>query len=252
MSSDRPTSAQNQELLSKMSTNSSAYVRNGLSVAPEKASDLDVPRAGNDMTLASSWRSVPDPTKADIELCDIILKEKTIDMENREFISPDAIDALLTEDVIEKELKDKTGRVPLSLVVDYVLNEPAIKIFATLVCCDLVDKMVDFYQCRLSDHHLPFDSNKRTTRPEGNLLMTWRHKHRHEFTVNQWMFLAPVFTKDVFSYTLDRRCPLPITSTGSEQQGGLTGSVVEVRVHEAHQKVLEKVCSSETRLESQF
>jgi hypothetical protein len=36
------------------------------------------------------------------------------------------------------------------------------------------------------------------------------------------------------------------------QQGGLTGSVVEVRVHEAHQKVLEKVCLSETRFESQF
>ena len=248
MSSDRSTPAQKQEELSKSeSKNSSAHVPNGSSGARVSASNSDVPRTCNDVTLPPSLHSAPDLGTTDKELSEIILQKKTKDKEGKEFISPDAIDALLTRNVIEHELKGKTRDVALPLVVEYVLNAPAIKVFAILVCCDLVDKMVDVYKSRISDHHLPFeepDHNQRTTRPESALLANWRYKHQHEFTTNQWMFLAPVFTKDTFFYTLDRRCPLPITSMESGQQGGLTGSVVEVRVHEAHQKVLEKVCSS--------
>jgi hypothetical protein len=182
MSSDRPLSAQNQEWLSKISTNSSAHVRNGFSIVPEKASNLDVLRTGNDMMSASTSYSAPNPTKTDKELSEIILQKKIKDKEGKEFISPDAIDAILTKNVIEKELEGQTKDVPLSLVVEHVLNAPAIKIFAILVCCDLVGKMVDVYHSRLSDHHLPFeepDPDQRTTRPESALLMTWRHKHRH-------------------------------------------------------------------------
>ncbi|CAM1509806.1 Fc.00g001410.m01.CDS01 [Cosmosporella sp. VM-42] len=192
----------------------------------------------------------------DGDLGDRISDQSCKNTDDRWFVPADAVDGLAPRDVIKKELEGKTGNVPLSSLVDYVLNKPAIKVFLTLAYCYNMDAMVDIYRSGLCDEHLPIEQDianstkqvslrtlnaNSTSQPDWTPIIPWGGRRRREFLDRQWLFLAPVFTMDQFIYTLlSKQCPLPITNTKPGTQGGLSGSVNEVEVHPAHQKVLKK------------
>jgi hypothetical protein len=188
--------------------------------------------------------STPRSDNMEDVLYEKILSHLRQDMDKKNFVPADAIGKLACEEVIRSELQGKTGNVPLASVVEYVLHKPAIKVFLILASIDHTDAMLGFYHSGLTDRHLPIEekTNGGSVCREWAPAQSWKKsKHRHDFTEYQWRFLTPVFTNEQFVYTLDKRCPLPITRRDQSQQGGLTGSVAEVEVHEAHQKVLEKV-----------
>ena len=182
--------------------------------------------------------------------------------DGKEFVPADAIESLSPRDVVEAELVGKTGDAPLDLLLDYVLNKPAIKIFLTLTFRGRANAITHFYSIGVCDADLPIDLDQppySTLPKQSHAALTppmtsqrsftsprsWGKAHCYDFTRDQWLFLAPVFTKEQFTYRLHKQCPLPITGTGTpfSPHSGLSGSVSEIEIHPAHQKVLKKVRS---------
>ncbi|KAM0427798.1 hypothetical protein ACHAPT_007255 [Fusarium lateritium] len=227
------------------------------------------------MDSAESRVSAPVATDnavdADLDLRDKIFDAMKENNEGKEFIPADVIACLASRDAVEAELMHKFKNDLLTKLVDYVLNKPAIKVFLILVSCQKISAMAKIYDSGFGDHHLPLDEQnstnggKRQTQLQSlsqhdsscsvlNPLLSWRLADRREFLEKQWVFMAPVFTREKFAYKLHTRCPLPFIPFSDEEQiengtrGGLSGSVQEIKVHEAHQKVLVQKDGKSTRV----
>lgn len=191
-------------------------------------------------------------------LAEVIYTQQETNIDERDFLPANIIESLQNQARIKAELNTCQ---PLSTLVDslteYILNRPAIKIFLTLVACELTADIIHFDNMGLSDHDLPIDRDQiaakknairtlgsgREITPGQPLPPAWGPKARGDFATKQWLFLAPVFTRDNFRRVLDKRCPLPFfdMSHSTKPVTGFSGLVREIRVHEAHQRVVPKV-----------
>ncbi|KAI8677917.1 Protein kinase domain-containing protein [Fusarium keratoplasticum] len=203
----------------------------------------------------------PTDSMDDLDLRDKISEATQGNIEGQEFIPADAIVWLASRESVEAELMDWFSDERVAGLANYVLTKPAIKVFLILVMCKNIRAMDKIQGSGFGDQHLPLDEQiitkdgKRQRQlqslsqlpdsgPVLEPLRSWRVADRREFLEKQWAFMAPVFTPMKFVYKLHNRCPLPfIPFTDKEWAqgvtlGGLSGSVKEIKVHEAHQKVL--------------
>ncbi|KAL6357016.1 hypothetical protein LRP88_10633 [Fusarium phalaenopsidis] len=216
-----------------------------------------------------------DDTMGDVMDVDLDLRDKIFDAmqennEGKEFIPADVIACLASRDAVEAELMGKARHGRLARLIDYIFNKPAIKVFLILVSCDNVGAMDEISASGFGDKHLPLDEQVTTNggKRQSQLqslsqncdagsvldpLLSWRLAQRRVFLEKQWVFMAPVFTREKFAYKLHNRCPLPFIPFNEKDHaqngthGGLSGSVQEIKVHEAHQKVLPQMVSNSTQ-----
>lgn len=183
-------------------------------------------------------------------------------VDGKQFIPADVMESLSIKDVVEAELKGKTGDTPVALLVDYVLNKPAKKVFLTLAFRGRTDALPYFHNLGISDGDLPIDleptpsssnvpgPSREVSNPDSSSYKSctspgsWEKRDCYDFNRDQWLFLAPVFSKTEFTYQLHKQCPVPVITVMSVPHGGLQGSVSEVELHPAHQQVLTKVLFS--------
>ncbi|KAL2694700.1 hypothetical protein Neosp_001286 [[Neocosmospora] mangrovei] len=194
----------------------------------------------------------------DADLCDKIYSAMQENTEGKEFIPADVIASLVSRGAVEAELVDIVKGDKLVKVVNYVLNRPAIKIFLILALSDHIEAMPNICDSGFGDEHLPLGEQPTIgggkqlqslgqdtdTTSVLSPLLSWKLVKRRRFLEKQWAFMAPIFTKERFAHRLHPRCPLPfIPFTENDQAqngtwGGMSGSIQEIKVHAAHQKVL--------------
>ncbi|CZR54710.1 uncharacterized protein PAC_04594 [Phialocephala subalpina] len=126
------------------------------------------------------------------------------------------------------------------------------KIFAVLVCQNLVGSISGFIAEGLTDEDMPFNNVDRSSpkkafdlrsrlRPDRPIHCTreWKRAQIDGFSRAQWWFLAPVFEHSKESdghWELDQNCPLPfIEDNQSSQKAGGFSRSWSVKIHPAHQ-----------------
>src|SRR3569833_505524 len=66
----------------------------------------------------------------------------------------------------------------------------------------------------------------------------WSNRTLETFELYQWLFLAPIFTKDRFQHVFSEKRPLPFIRKEGAPKVGFFSRVYQVEIHEAHQHVL--------------
>ena len=128
-------------------------------------------------------------------------------MDHRMFVPANSIRELITKETIDLELS-RVGKA--SEVLSRHILSRASKVFAILVYTKMASSTEDLLTAGLSDDSLPVTiQGLEDTTP-------WSYDDMSLFCDSQWMFLAPVFTKDRFVYELPGTCPLPFTSINQD------------------------------------
>ncbi|KAJ3546129.1 hypothetical protein NM208_g2163 [Fusarium decemcellulare] len=219
------------------------------------SSPIPVELEGQCTDNAVTFPEHPSPSSpAKMNLCERIIGEVIENTNKLLFVPADVIDALSSRPVVEAELKNHASGDLLNKLVDYVVEGRATKVFLTLAVDDRTNLIKELYGSGLCDDHLPLEKdttktddaavrpmNKIDFPPDWKPFHRWSKKARFDFCEKQWYFMAPVFTKKMFSHKLPKRCPVPLITEKLDHRGGLSGSVNEVGIHEAHQKVLPKM-----------
>lgn len=192
------------------------------------------------------------------------LKQKFVDgwkqscIDKKEFVPKSCLDAHITKENIEAELK-RQDIVVTTKLVDFIQTK-AKKLFAILVYARMPEAISGCYDHQLMDDHLPVILRKvdnvlkffslsenepsdvsfedasavfLTDRKDGT--WKWNRDRFHDFYENQWKFISPVFKRERYRYKLYRQHILPFESVGKEKGGGFS-KVYPVTIHDAHQQ----------------
>lgn len=204
----------------------------------------------------------PDVTTHDLE-DRIRARSLKSSYDGKDFLPQDAIEALTSPEIVRFHLQAKletlatTDDHSLQPLVNYVINpnDPGKKLFLILAFCEELEKLSAFQDAGFRDKHLPiaiernpairdrycYNVRSMNTNDFWEVFSGWKTKDLEDFNAKQWRFLAPVFTPTTFDYHLSQDCPLPILERIGHQKGGHFSTVFEVKIHEAHQQVLDKV-----------
>jgi serine/threonine protein kinase len=173
---------------------------------------------------------------------------------NHKFFLPiSALDSLVTEKTIERELR---GTIPT-----FALERPHLpsqiartscKLFAILAYLEKGSLITAFLDENITDSGLPLEAPLALARQENQARLPKVFSNRPWRDVNdfyrvQWYFLAPVFDRIHEHYELDDNVVLPFIKNeeSSAQQGGYS-EVWEVQIHPAHHKLRSSlVCGKE-------
>ena len=193
-----------------------------------------------------------------LDLKEMILDEMCENTDYQTFLPADMIENLTTPALVESEL-EKEG-VPFSPELVQFASGPGKRVFLTLVFVEHVAVLPSLFSEGFSDADLPIDFDRRSwkkmtaflpvttldprTNAPNNRKVTrfsvqdWESLGRLEkFVSDQWLFLAPIFTKEKFRYSLFRKQRLPfVPSSRGEvnQKDGFFSQVSRVQVHRAH------------------
>ncbi|KAI1124586.1 hypothetical protein F5Y10DRAFT_280061 [Nemania abortiva] len=137
-------------------------------------------------------------------------------------------------------LKDVDGTDLDNLVVYAQQNA---KVFLTLVFSQTLKCVRPLWEAGFTDKHLPvargphweiFTLNggrKHECFSRGK----WTHARKETFTIKQWVFLAPILSKDRFSYSLHADQPLPfVPSEAVSSDRGNFGLVSKIMIPAGH------------------
>jgi len=154
-------------------------------------------------------------------------------MDHRMFVPANSIRELITKETIGLELsRVEKASEELSR---YILSR-ASKVFAILVYTKMASSIEDLLIAGFSDNSLP------VTIQGLEDATPWSYDDISLFCDSQWMFLAPIFTKDRFVYELQGTCPLPFTSINQDSTRMSAFSIVqETTIHPAHQNIISLV-----------
>lgn len=187
------------------------------------------------------------------------------------FIPSDKIEELSSARIVQSVLDDSSiDAAEVENLMQYVLNQPAKKLFLLLVLCERIEwaTVLRTGRHKFNDLDLPIDlsyTNDPSTHSTNGETEEERERQRWpaEFTsltsstrgsieLYQWWFLAPVFTISKFYHEFDKRIPLPFVERYAISKEGSFGCVREVIMHQAHQNVIQRVsyCSPLLRPDS--
>ncbi|KAF4857087.1 hypothetical protein CGCSCA4_v000201 [Colletotrichum siamense] len=180
----------------------------------------------------------------------------------QEFLPEGYLDKLITRNALRDDLfVDKADLdAKDENLIDFIITS-AKKAFATAYCAvgsggsALLPTMMYFQSIGFSDKALPIE-DLRTVEPTRNaqteipfpfshinrnmaLRRTWAPMRIRNFYRTQWMFLAPVFSRDHFHHVLSPNVVLPFVWVGNVTKDGRFSKVYEVEIHENHQKLLD-------------
>jgi serine/threonine protein kinase len=164
---------------------------------------------------------------------------------NRKFFLPiSALEALVTEDAIGRELR---GTIPA-----FALERPHLpsqiartsrKLFAILVYLGKGSLITAFLDEHITDSDLPLEVPLALVGQENQGMLSKVFANRRSRDINdfcrvQWYFLAPIFDRLHEHYELDDNMVLPFIKNeeSSAQQGGYS-EVWEVKIHPAHHQL---------------
>ena len=195
--------------------------------------------------------SDPGPSDDDMSVSHVIHTRQEQDEDGRDYVPQDIVDFLKHRAAISKELK-KSGVSSGSItkITEYILKTPATILFFALAASNLSVDIVHFHDLGFSDRDLPIERHDvagdairrlqsgRQVQCEEVLPSTWLPINRNTFLMNQWLFMAPVFTNETFSHVLHKKCPIPFSTAvnATRPKTGLSGSVREIHLHRAHLK----------------
>ena len=193
----------------------------------------------------------------------------------RYFIANNDLRRLITPESVLRQMRSEKslGDVQIPEEAGRKISEHAHKLFAILVYVRLGQHILRFLEDGIDDTHLPFVrrnspnesrkfslcSSKSQYQPI-NCMADWDHGDIRDFAKTQWYVLAPVlkFTNEVEHYELEPHCIPPwmedhecdaSDDKGKAVSGGF-GSVWKVRIHPAHQRVIEDASLGETGVSS--
>jgi serine/threonine protein kinase len=173
------------------------------------------------------------------------LSRALISLSNRKYFWPiSALDALVTEEAIERELR---GRIPaLGLERSHLPSQIARtsrKLFAILVYLEKGSLITAFLDENITDSDLPLEAPLARVGQENRGRLSKVFANRPSRDINdfcrvQWYLLAPIFNRLHEHYELDDNVVLPFIENGesSAQQGGYS-EVWEVKIHPAHHQL---------------
>jgi hypothetical protein len=199
-----------------------------------------------DPLVISKFQNTRDYHVASQALRTRIAKAKIMSaMDHRAFVPTSSIHELITEESIKLELSH-TRLLPQSLsrfILPFILSK-ASKIFAILVYIKKTENIEDFWFRGLSDEVLPV-AIPGLAALELSVFNSWDFDNVSDFYEAQWLFLAPIFTKEKFVYELEDACPLPFTSINPRSEKMSAFSIVqEATIHPGHQRIIPSVSSS--------
>ncbi|KAH0432247.1 tol-like protein [Colletotrichum camelliae] len=166
-----------------------------------------------------------------------------------EFLPEGCLDDLINREALRDDLFSEKGALDLEdeKVIDFI-NTRAKKVFATTYCVlgrggsELVTTMKYFLSVGFSDKVLPIEdlrSHRKRSKALVALQKTWVPMRIRNFYQAQWMFLAPVFSRDHFHHVLSANIVLPFVWVNKVTKEGRFSKVYEVKIHENHQKLLD-------------
>jgi hypothetical protein len=198
--------------------------------------------------LQDDSRLASDRTRP--RLSEMIVNTIVQNIDGAAFVPSNVRDILGIQNIIQALFRSVGDDDQLTSVVRYVLVKPALKIFLLLICCNLERDISFFFSTGLCDDNLPLMGVKVDGRAGFQAVLgestqwwpappSWSDLERAEFLSHQWVFTAPVFTRDCFIYRLDERCPFPFVDTLKSVEGAV--SEMNIEVHDAHQRDKAKV-----------
>ncbi len=165
--------------------------------------------------------------------------------DRHDFLPEGCIDKLITEDAVMRELGITPEAKEIEKnrkLLDFILKDGR-KIFAILLVSqfkgdDLQKAIAQFRRNKIGDISLPiteetkikvpfFNPPKRPKKP-------WDTRSIRSFCIEQWLFLAPVFSSERLNLELHANDILPFTGQGSDVKSGAFGKVYQVTVHPQH------------------
>jgi hypothetical protein len=157
----------------------------------------------------------------------------------QEFLPQSSVAKFITEAAIVEELEDELDNDKDKDLVDFILQS-AKKVFATAIISsiggnDLYKAMKKFKDNNFHDDRLPLKRDAMSELPcfQGKF---WNKLRTHNFLKNQWIFLAPVFTKSKFKLDLEPEHIFPFTWVSNDAKEGTFSNVYQVTIHESHQE----------------
>ncbi|KAH8890108.1 HET-domain-containing protein [Thozetella sp. PMI_491] len=197
----------------------------------------------------------------------VLLKERIYDelirsTGEQEFLPANFIDLFTARERVIEVLNEEGVEYDDDLLA-YASGEGK-RVFLTLVDIEKLEALQSLYEEGFNDSHLPVGETKTDRKRVGrkkimyeirsldeasNTLRAdrwdsfaqdmWNNQSLKSFINTQWLFLAPVFTKDKFRYVFHQKRPLPyIDDGGAASKAGFFSRVTQVRIHDAHQQVL--------------
>ncbi|KAF5005062.1 hypothetical protein FDECE_8478 [Fusarium decemcellulare] len=84
-----------------------------------------------------------------------IQRDIHLNKDGKKFLPADTIDKLVCREIIETELGGEVSDWELASLIEFILHEPAKKVFLTLALCGDINSMIDLWKSSLCDEHLP-------------------------------------------------------------------------------------------------
>lgn len=160
------------------------------------------------------------------------------------FLPEGALSTIVTGSTISSCLLN-----PLPELIEYVSRQ-ARKLFAIAISIghleeELQSTVENFKTHGFTDANLPIALEKDGRR----LFRRWRRHDVYQFSEVQWKFLAPVFEKDIFEYSVPAQCVLPLRGVReSKTTHGAFSRVSQVVLDKDHQHGLFTVCFTINRI----
>ncbi|KAM5365676.1 hypothetical protein ACJA88_012412 [Fusarium oxysporum] len=177
-----------------------------------------------------------------------MIQNKMKGMNGMKFLPADMIEKLCTAENVERVLQDSSLQASeRTASAKFIITRPVKRQFLLLAYCENIEWMPKLVgsENQFDDSHLPVyekygclvvDYANSKSYPDTKSSCTMRRRDKLLFLGYQWIFLAPIFTRDQFHRELDVKVPLPFINKYPPLSRGSFGSVCKALLHKAHHK----------------
>ncbi|KAK3361555.1 heterokaryon incompatibility protein-domain-containing protein [Lasiosphaeria ovina] len=212
----------------------------------EANGDSQVSSKGLELALSNRSASVGGPIVKIDDRIEAALELNSFPHEEARqlFLPADKIDSLITAHAILEKMPDLFDSQDGAELVSYILKN-AKRLFAiTAIDTDFDPKelklvLTRFKQFGFDDDSLPILDPRNLGPPTPAAFSIWSPERLYIFYSRQWLFLAPVFSDEVFLYHARRGDVLPfVCSSETPTFNENLGDIFEAGLHQAHWKQL--------------
>jgi hypothetical protein len=157
----------------------------------------------------------------------------------RDFLPQSFLSEFITGAAVAAELEENLDVDNDSDLVSFIV-ESAKRVFATAIISsidgsNLYRLMKNCQADKFDDRCLPLKKETMLALPcfQGKF---WNKLKIHNILHNQWVFLAPVFSKSQFKIDLEPEHIFPFTWVSNDAKEGTFSNVYQVTIHESHQE----------------
>lgn len=224
-----------------------------------------------DQTMTAHENGANDNNEGSyLELKESLFDALVENLHSRKFLPANEVERFTSKNAVKSALREEglMGSGDADDLVLYASGRGRL-VFLTLVYTENLQALDSLRQDGFNDSHLPvgYVKKKPEKRAPGrkrimydigpldevsNTLQPtrwasfsdsqlWSNGTLESFEVDQWQFLAPVFTKGRFKHVFAEQRPLPFLRREGDAKIGFFSRVYQIKIHGAHQQVLVKV-----------